>query len=389
MKKLGVHGKVLDTNDSFSFAAQVDLDPTARKSTLQRGASKRSQRTIDSPTKPGFPPLPSISSAFPQPPADPSNLNSSRIDSKPLKELESYFGSFAPPSRNPRALSGVSETTNGEADYSYRARESVASSNAPRPDFSRQQSFGTPGGVSTSDSQNSLSPFAAPQPGRPGAYGEYNHPHSIYSAQGEVSDMNSTSGSSAGSPAKTRFGGGGLGVSTSSGSLGSLVGASNKARSPLGGEQGDVFGPAASSHPLAPSTSSSKPSLTLAPDASYSLSTAELDVLNQLGLATPSSSGEQTPDLSFDEDHHSNGSLSSSGGLVTPSTPQFPSPPPNLQVKVPLETSPLALKSSSALTVPSPVDLSSSNGFVPLSQMSKETDPQYRSATLSMYNLYD
>ena len=389
MKKLLVHGSVLGTNDSFPFAAQVDLDPTARKSTLQRGASKRSQRTIDSPTKPGFPPLPSISSAFPQPPADPSNLNSSRIDSKPLKELESYFGSFAPPSRNPRALSGVSETTNGEADYSYRARESVASSNAPRPDFSRQQSFGTPGGVSTSDSQNSLSPFAAPQPGRPGAYGEYNHPHSIYSAQGEVSDMNSTSGSSAGSPAKTRFGGGGLGVSTSSGSLGSLVGASNKARSPLGGEQGDVFGPAASSHPLAPSTSSSKPSLTLAPDASYSLSTAELDVLNQLGLATPSSSGERTPDLSFDEDHHSNGSLSSSGGLVTPSTPQFPSPPPNLQVKLPLETSPLALKSSSALTVPSPVDLSSSNGFVPLTQMSKETDPQYRSATLSMYNLYD
>ncbi|GAA5981541.1 hypothetical protein JCM5350_004624 [Sporobolomyces pararoseus] len=374
--------------------AQVEVDPAARRSTLQRGSSKRSQRSQrndDSPTKPGFPPLPNVPS--PSQKQTPSSHNSSRIDSKPLKELESYFGSFAPPSRNPRALSGVSEMTTGDTSYSYGTRASTASSNTPRPGYSRQPSYGTPGNqVPTSESQASLSPLVAPQPGRPGAYGEYNsNPLSIYSAAGEVSEM--SSGSSAGSPAKSRFGGGGLGLSTSSGSIGTLAGSTSAARSPLGGKDEDVFGPAASSHPLATS-STSKPSLSEQP--SYPLSTAEQDILNQLGLATPSSSGERTPDLSISSlnfenhsDHESNGSLSSTG-LVTPSTPQFPSSPSVLQSSSPstLELKPPPL-SKSKLAVPiSPEELAA-NGFVPLDEMSKKLDTQYRSATLSMYNLYD
>ncbi|GAA5957656.1 hypothetical protein JCM3765_001469 [Sporobolomyces pararoseus] len=375
--------------------AQVEVDTTARGSTLQRGSSKRSQRSErndDSPTKPGFPPLPNVPSASKNQTS--SSHNSSRIDSKPLKELESYFGSFAPPSRNPRALSGVSEMTNNDTSYSYGTRASTASSNTPRPGYSRQPSYGTPGNhVPTSESQASLSPLVAPQAGRPGAYGEYNNnPLSIYSAAGEVSEM--SSGSSAGSPAKSRFGGGGLGVSTSSGSIGTLSGSTSAARSPLGGNQQqdhDVFGPAASSHPLG---STSKPSLSEQP--SYPLSTAEQDILNQLGLATPSSSGERTPDLSLSSlnfenhsDHESNGSLSSTG-LVTPSTPQFPSSPSVLQSSSPstLELKPPPL-SKSKLAVPiSPEELAA-NGFVPLDEMSKKLDTQYRSATLSMYNLYD
>ncbi|GAA5905033.1 uncharacterized protein JCM6883_004945 [Sporobolomyces salmoneus] len=380
--------------------ARVEIDTTARRSTLQRNPSKRSQRTVDSPTKPGFPPLPT------NPSKNPSH-NSSRIDSKPLKELESYFGSFALPSRNPRALSGVSEmTTAGETSYSYGPRTSIASSHTPQSGFSRQQSFGTPNGgnhVHASESQASLSPLVAPQAGRPGAYGELtNNALSIYSAAGEVSEM-SSGGSSSGSPAKSRFGAGGLGVSTSSGSIGTLSGPTPAARSPLAGggkeEEGDVFGPASNSHPLAvPNASTEQPS--------YSLSTAEQDILNQLGLATPSSSGERTPDLSLssihrfeDSDHRSDGSLSSSsgsGGLVTPSTPQFPSPPSsNVQI---VQSSPspntLELKPppTSKLRVPpssSPhLDLAA-NGFVPLAEMSKKIDPQYRSATMSLYELYD
>ncbi|GAA5878291.1 hypothetical protein JCM16303_002718 [Sporobolomyces ruberrimus] len=372
--------------------AQVEIENSARRSTLQRGSSKRSQRTIDSPTKPGFPPLPIISASMNQPTSSyPASHNSSRIDSKPLKELESYFGSFAPPSRNPRALSGVSEMTNGETNYSYGTRGSVASSNNPRPEFSRQGSFGTPGKhVPTSESQASLSPLVAPQAGRPGAYGELQHNYnSIYSATGEVSEM--SSGSSAGSPAKSRLGGGGgLGASTSSGSIGTLSGPTATARSPLSGG-GDVFGSAAPSHPLA-----QPPTALKTEQSAYSLSTAEQDILNQLGLATPSSSGERTPDLSLssfnfeDSDHQSNGSLSSAG-VATPSTPQFPSPPSHVKQLSPSSPT-LELKpppSSSSLNVPpSPSDLAA-NGFVPLYEMSKKLDPQYRSATLSVYNLYD
>jgi hypothetical protein len=100
-----------------------------------------------------------------------------------------------------------------------------------------------------------------------------------------------------------------------------------------------------------------------------------------------------------DSDHQSNGSLSSAG-LVTPSTPQFP-PHSNVQIVQPssnllspssptLELKappPLSSKSKLAIST-SPHDLAA-NGFVPLDKMSKKLDTQYRSATLSMYNLYD
>ncbi|GAA6016624.1 hypothetical protein JCM11491_006022 [Sporobolomyces phaffii] len=392
--------------------AQVEVEQTARRSTLARGSSKRSQRTIDSPTKAGFPPFPNNLTSLNQPPTSyPASHNSSRIDSKPLKELEGYFGSFAPPSRNARALSGVSETTNGETAYSYGTRASVASSDTPRPGFSRQQSYGTPTGghahVTASASQASLSPFAAPQGGRPGAYGEFTtNPISVYSAAGEVSEM--SSGSSAGSPSKRRSaaggGGGGFGASTSSVSLGSLSGPTTTTRTPLGGNgapEVDVFGPSGSTHPLG----ASQPSPARATEQpAYPLSTAEQDILNQLGLATPSSSGERTPDLSLssihfdDSDHQSNGSLSSSVGLATPSTPQFPptalasgqsggtnSPSPLLEPKAPPRRGP----PPSSLAVPTSPSELAKNGFVPLYEMSKHLDPQYRSATLSMYNLYD
>ncbi|GAA5931554.1 uncharacterized protein JCM15063_001500 [Sporobolomyces koalae] len=368
--------------------AQVELEPNpaltppVRKSTLTRGSSKRSQRSAaNSPTKPRFPRLPEDASTLAKPALTNStnsvSHNSSRIDSKPLKELESYFGSFAPPNRSQRELSGVSQLTNRETDYS---RGSTASSNVPRPGFARQQSFGTPGQVPTSDSQNSLSPLAVPQPGQPGAYGEFtHHPHSIYSTAAELSDM-STSGSSAGSPAKVRVGAG-LGMSTSSSSIGTLAGQSPVTRSRLGT---DVFGSPSSSHPLDPQR----------PDEAgvHSLSPAEQAILNQLGLASPSTAGERTPDLSLssmrfdDSDHHSNDSVSSVN-LVTPSTAQFSTGPTSLSPPSP--TVELKTRSAATLAVPTSPSELAKNGFIPLAEMSKKLDQQYRSATLSMYNLYD
>lgn len=458
----------------------------ARRSTLQRGSSKRSQRTVDSTTTTTKlvrkPSTTTTTTATRTAATSASSLslggggahNSSRIDSKPLKELESYFGSFAPPSSSSssarhhhyhhpgRALSGVSEaTTNGgDTSYSFRTTRtgSVASSNAAAATGAGVRRQDEQSSVSASGSQTSLSPLVvAPQAGRrqPGQYGEWtNHPLSIYSAAGEVSEIvssssaSSSSSSGGGSPAKNRFAprttGGRLGVSTSSGSIGSLSGDPTAAtrttttttvvRSPLATTAGprvtqseDVFGP------MTTTTGGSNGEPTGYDDpVVVSLSTAERDVLNQLGLATPSSSssaggGERTPDLSHsssslggrfesppphdssDQDS-STSEVSTTTSLATPLTPQFPSqslpfaslssssspsrnnvalsgtflePKGNDGRRVPAPSS-----TSSRLRVPNSHEDLAANGFVPLAEMSKKIDPQYRSATMSLYELY-
>ncbi|GAA5919296.1 hypothetical protein JCM1841_004320 [Sporobolomyces salmonicolor] len=434
--------------------ARVEIDSAARQSTLpQRTASKRSVASVDSPTKPAFPPMPSIVSAsFPRPPSSPAvtstspssnpNHNSSRIDSKPLKELESYFGSFAPPSRAPRTLSGVSGSTVGSERMSLAGRESVASSVAPL-NFNRRplpsSAMGTPEGVSASGSNNSLSPLAASQPGKAGAYGELTrHAHSIYSTAGELGELSSASASSAGSPVKSR--GVGMGVSLpSNGSLGTLS-STTTAQSPLS-ERTPVNGDVFESHPLADSPSKPPPSLpkpaapplaplrltrnaSLAqrqgaspgsspPSNSLTLSTAEHDVFTQLGLATPSA-GERTPDLSlsspysFDDSSEADRSSgSSSNGIDTPNTPQFPLPAALPQIISPsphyLDAAPSPPPSSSP--VPSPLKVPMTGGAFldpllarqmheggfdqTLGQMAGDKiDPNYRSATWSVYDAY-
>ncbi|GAA5863843.1 hypothetical protein JCM1840_005787 [Sporobolomyces johnsonii] len=434
--------------------AQVDIDSPARQSTLpQRTASKRSVASVDSPTKPSFPPMPSITSAsFPQPPSSSAetststsanpNHNSSRIDSKPLKELESYFGSFAPPSRAPRTLSGVSETTMGSERMSLARRESVASSVAPL-NFNRRpvpsSTTSTPGGVSASGSNNSLSPLAASQPGKAGAYGELTrHAHSIYSTAGELGELSSASGSSAGSPPKSRAVGMGDSL-PSNGSLGTLS-STTTAQSPLS-ERTPVDSDVFESHPLAdspskPPTSLPKPAASSlaplrltrnaslahrqdsspessSPPTALTLSTAERDVFTQLGLATPSA-GERTPDLSlsspysFDDSSEADRSSgSSSNGIDTPSTPQFPLPAALPQIVSPnshyLDASPSSLPSSSPS--PSPLKVPTTGGAFldpllarqmheggfdqTLGQMAGDKmDPNYRSATWSVYDAY-
>ncbi|BGP14012.1 hypothetical protein JCM10213v2_001950 [Rhodosporidiobolus nylandii] len=484
---------------------EVDLPSAipaiARPDLPQRASSKRGPPPASQPA----PPVPTLSASsshaafsstsgdtdeidsFPLPPSSPlppnpapapaakgkiKNRYSTRIDSRPLRDLESYLEKMpAPPGVRsfPRArvASEASDISSAfslqqHADMHSHSRTSVASSFAPLAHPRRA--------VPPSGSKDSLAPVPN---GGPGAqHSPYGHPEryevSIYSAAGEVGELSSAS-SSGGSPMKPLLLRPGLSSSGSFGTQGSerlsplgmrRAASSGSLAIPEEDEEGDVFSAAppasSSSEPRAPQQLTTRPpppaplrlarSASLAnhsplssalppspapppsmsppspPPSVLTMSAAERDVLNQLGLPSPSPSaflaasgassfvshdGERTPDLTRSIASGSTpGSpdTSMSFSVSTPLTPSFPS----------LSVGPSATSSVDVLSTPtlSPTPFSkpsfaaqqqsaksrhldplSAAGFDPTQTLAglalQAQDPSYRSATLSIYGMYD
>ncbi|GAA6026883.1 hypothetical protein JCM8097_005931 [Rhodosporidiobolus ruineniae] len=468
----------------------------------QRSSSKRQSHGAPS----SAPPVPTLSptvESFPLPPTNPlirppppaassnSNRYSSRIDSKPLRELEQYLHQMPTPP-GARAFPRVSE---GSEFSSFSARRqsriSVASSVTPLNLARRTPGSGTASLVPQSGSKDSLSPLtASAASAQHSPYGEPSrYERSIYSAAGELGEVASSSGgSAAGSPVKAR---GkrpppvGLGLSPSGSGYLSPLGTPTSER--FGGMQQSTSSLAivetveeeedeepvarppqstrppppvplrlarsaslANRQPLADSSSSSAARPAVPPPAAdlyastssttssflgpMSMSAAERDILSQLGLPSPSllshsgastltavsyDSGLATPDLT-----RSMASPAGTPEVGTPATPVFaghapavavavassdpsyldvlPSTPPSSSPQKPVFTpnssvassiDPLAVAKATPTKGQSFLDplLGASNGsgdgFVPLGQMVPH-DANYRSATMSVYDLY-
>ncbi|GAA5890345.1 hypothetical protein JCM6882_008801 [Rhodosporidiobolus microsporus] len=466
-------------------------DSAPRTNPPQRSSSKRTAPSAPPAAAPPVPSLSPVVDSFPLPPQTnsprsappPANRNrySSRIDSKPLRELEHYLEKM--PSSAGRPFPRVSEASDLSSSFSARrqSRMSVASSVAPLSLPRRPAGAVVP----NSGSKDSLSPMTAASGAAHSPYGEpKRYEHSIYSAAGEVGELSSASGSTTSSPSKVRRPGM-AGVSPS-GSLsplgtplserGPVLGASTSSLAfevSAGDEEDDVFssaGPSSSTPPRTTSrpapvavTSTRLPPpapLRLARNASLAnrqhspphaaphmpshplpsstlnvsppsrnpltMSAAERDVLTQLGLPSPSilsvstatyDSGERTPDLTRSMSSSAMGMSSSSplsspdtSVLDTPQTPHFAIGQPLGGVAVAGESPYLDVLPSSRSPSPSPapknppasvqpmqpkqqqayLDPLAAGGWESLASMAAaKQDPNYRSATMSVYALYD
>lgn len=428
----------------YYYAAQVDIDAPAKTAPVapaqlprRTSSRKRAQPATDSASRLPSAPAPAAIPR-PSPPLSNPNRYSTRVDSKPLRELEELFDRLPPvPPREARVraseASDYSTLTAQVGGGGAGVRASDASSLGPyaasQPTNGLSYTRRPLGTVPESDSKDSLSPFTAGGPSQSGAHSPYGqtsrYEHSIYSAAGEVGELSSSSiasGSPAKSAARTPVGSSPLGTP--------------KEERPLGGE--DVFGGGAAAPTQLQRKTSTRPSapgpIRLARNASLgagrkqsttpvgspeagrnplTLSAAERDVLHALEIPpsslaySPLSSGERTPDLS------SSVGSSSVYSNSTPQTPSFTfSPAPThavlsgspssfLDAAPSPSTSPTANKTSFAfprsqagaggneVEVVDP--LVANGGFDSLDAMraQKHQDPTYRSATMSLYGMYE
>ncbi|BGP30240.1 hypothetical protein JCM10296v2_001992 [Rhodotorula toruloides] len=415
---------------------QVDIDSPSKTTTsaqLPRRSSsrKRTQTSTNTTTPvPSDPPPAAVPRS--SPPLSNPNRYSTRVDSKPLRELEELFDRLPPvPPREARVRASEASDYSTIAAHVGGVRHSDASSRDPYA----SQSTAPPNGLSfarrplgtvpESDSKDSLSPLTASaglnQSGAHSPYGETSrYEHSICSAAGEVGELSSSSLAS-GSPAKGA-------VRTPVGA--SPLGTPREERALDVGE--DVFGgpaPAANGLQRKMSTRPSAPTpIRLARNASLgkgqkqsttplgspestrnplTLSAAERDVLHALEIPpsslsySPLSSSERTPDLSS--------SIGSTSSFATPQTPSFSfspapahgggsdSPTSFLDAAPSPSTSPTANKTSFAfprsrgneIEIVDP--LVARGGFDSLDAMraAKNVDAAYRSATMSLYGMYE
>ncbi|GAA5835466.1 hypothetical protein JCM9279_004549 [Rhodotorula babjevae] len=395
----------------------------------------------------GLPSHPLPASTRTSAPSNPRRY-SARVDSKPLRELEAMFDQF-PPRHQPHQQHGVraSEASDlsglaaaagvrlgGSTSPSYRTSDASSMYASPPQQHAPSVTVAPLGftrrplgPVPESDSKDSLSPLSAATSGS-GAHSPYGatqrYEHSIYSAAGEVGELssNSIAGSARSSPAKD----------------GSVLGQRQPSSSvPGAGPSGaDVFGPSTitpparqssvkgaalqrkvSTRPTAPAplrlarnTSLAQPQQRSAHDEPsmpagedrrnpLTLSTAERDVLQQLGLPA-------TPELSSSRDspRSSPSSVASSPSLATPQTPVFHfshpsthSHPHDPTVRSFMDVSPSPSPSRDAFTQHKApqivvVDPVGAGGFDSLDVMAGkqgQQDASYRSATMSLYGMYE
>ncbi|KAL7340204.1 Proteophosphoglycan ppg4 [Rhodotorula toruloides] len=426
--------------DCETLADQVDIDgppkPTTSAQLPRRSSSrKRTQTTAaNAAPSPSAPPAAAVPRS--SPPLSNPNRYSTRVDSKPLRELEELFDRLPPvPPREARVRASEASDYSTMAAHAGGVRHSDASSLGPYANQSTAPPTGLSftrrplGTVPESDSKDSLSPLTASgglnQSGAHSPYGETSrYEHSIYSAAGEVGELSSSSLAS-GSPAKGA-------ARTPLGA--SPLGTPREERALDAGE--DVFGggaPAANGLQRKMSTRPSAPTpIRLARNASLgkgqkqsttplgspesarnplTLSAAERDVLDALEIPpsslsySPLSSGERTPDLSS--------SIGSNSSFATPQTPSFtfsPAPAHNggsdsptsfLDAAPSPSTSPTANKTSFAfprsrgneVEIVDPLVAHHGGGgeFESLDAMraGKNVDAAYRSATMSLYGMYE
>ncbi|GAA5911731.1 hypothetical protein JCM8208_005580 [Rhodotorula glutinis] len=395
----------------------------------------------------GLPSHPLPASTRSSAPSNPRRY-SARVDSKPLRELEAMFDQF-PPRHQHHQQHGVraSEASDlgglaaaagvrlgGSSSPSYRASDASSMyTAAPQQHgpsvtvaplgFSRRPL----GPVPESDSKDSLSPLSAATTSGSGAHSPYGatqrYQPSIYSASGEVGELssNSIAASARSSPAKDV----------------SSVGQQQQLSSSQ--PSGDVFGPGAvnpparqssvkgaalqrkvSTRPAAPAplrlgrnaslahqqqpqprTAHDEPSTPAAEDRRnpLTLSTAERDVLQQLGLPA-------TPELSSSRDspRSSPSSSVSSPSLATPSTPVFHfshpsthSHPHDPTVRSFMDVSPSPSPSRDAfahhkapqIVVVDPVGAGGFDSLDVMAGKQGQQDASYRSATMSLYGMYE
>ncbi|GAA5829488.1 hypothetical protein JCM11251_000176 [Rhodosporidiobolus azoricus] len=479
--------------DAPSQSRPPRTDSAPRTNIPQRTTSKRKAAlpapvSTISPEVEAFPLPPRSDSSRPArpPAATHSNRYSTRIDSKPLRELEGFLEKMPPIAGGGRPFPRISESSDISSSFSARrqSRMSVASSVAPL-NLPRRPAGAV---VPNSGSKDSLSPMTAASGAAHSPYGEpKRYEHSIYSAAGEMGEMSSASGSTTSSPSKMRRPGMSAGISPSSSlsplgtplsERGPVLGMSPSALameiSPGEEDEDDIFysavptsstppprtvsrpAPAAvtstrlpppaplrlarnaslanrqpsplpsqtaphiPSHPLASSSSYSSPSpLSRNP---LTMSAAERDVLNQLGLPSPSvlsvstatyDSGERTPDLTRSASSSAMGmpsplSSPDTSILDTPQTPHFafgqpfgvafhepsyldvlsssrsPSPSPS---PTPNKSAPTAMQTKHQQQHLDPL---AAGGWESLASMAAANqDPNYRSATMSIYGMYD
>lgn len=285
------------------------------------------------------------------------------------------------------------------------------------------------GPVPESDSKDSLSPLSAAASGS-GAHSPYGatqrYEHSIYSTSGEVGELssNSIAGSARSSPAKDAS------------SFGQQQPAA--AAHGTGASGADVFGPATitpparqssvkgaalqrkvSTRPPAPAplrlarnaslaqsqqqqrSTHAEPSTPAAEDQRnpLTLSTAERDILQQLGLPA-------TPELSSSRDSPSSSpsSIASSPSLATPQTPVFHfshpsthSHPHDPTARSFMDVSPSPSPSRDAfaqhkapqIVVVDPVGAGGFDSLDVMAGKQGQQDASYRSATMSLYGMYE
>ncbi|GAA6000963.1 hypothetical protein JCM10207_007345 [Rhodosporidiobolus poonsookiae] len=453
--------------------SQVDIEAPARQDLPQRTSSKRTAGPSSHAAAP--PPVPALSptiDAFPVPPqstpthaAPPSstsnNRYSTRIDSKPLRELESYFNKMPPIASTSRRIPRASEASDisSAIDPRRQSRISVASSTAPLS-LPRRPAAAVP----QSGSKDSLSPIPAAAGGHHSPYGETTrYAHSIYSATGELGELSSASGSTTSSPAKVRRPGfmaiDGVSPSSSLSPLGSplserppalaasssslAIGVIAASNSQSAVAPSSSTPPRALGRPLPAITSTRQPPpapLRLARNASLAnrplpsqprkpltltnpdpptpslardpltMSAAERDVLAELGLPTPTptasilsastssaslSMGDRTPDLTRST---SSPLDSPDTSLDTPSTPVFPPKPGTGGSFLDMHAASAPSKPP-MLAPPAPapaakrqeyLDPLAADGWESLAAMAAQNqDPNYRSATMSIYGMYD
>ncbi|GAA5929347.1 hypothetical protein JCM3775_002316 [Rhodotorula graminis] len=378
---------------------------------------------------------------------------SSRVDSKPLRELEAMFDQFPPRHQQHQHhgvraseasdLSGLAAAAGvrlgGSSSPSFRTSDASSMYASAPPQhapavtvaplgFARRAL----GPVPESDSKDSLSPLSAATATGSGAHSPYGatqrYEHSIYSASGEVGELssNSIAASARSSPAKD---------ASSIGQQQQL----SSSQAPPGSSSGDVFGPATinpparqssvkgpalqrkvSTRPAAPaplrlarnaslahqqqphpSSAHDGPSTPAAEDRRnpLTLSTAERDVLQQLGLPA-------TPELSSSRDsaRSSPSSVASSPSLVTPQTPVFHfshpsthSHPHDPTVRSFMDVSPSPSPSRDAfaqhmapqIVVVDPVGAGGFDSLDVMAGKQGQQDASYRSATMSLYGMYE
>lgn len=434
---------------------------------------------------PPVPPLSPTADSFPMPPSSPAvrsptspaggNHYSSRIDSQPMRELENYLAAMPTPpgARLPRTSEGSDLSSAFSASRRSRvmSAESTASGGVAPLSFPPRR-LGP--AVPPSGSKDSLSPFTAASGAHQTPYGDMQDAPSIRSFAASIN------GSASSSPSKFRPGmAGGMSPSNSAGSpmgsplierppplapstsslaisttgdffaeapqrptpIATLSHSSNRTAPPAplrlarNASLANRAPPPQEQPPQTPShaafsSPSSSPTSTRKP---LTMSAAERDVLNQLGLPSPSllssstatyESGERTPELFYSTSSHShNGQYDysplgspDSSNLDTPRTPQFPSSPGGDQGFFRPQGSYLDVSPSPSPS-PSPtpsgmkhlllptmagkhqlqqkpqqqyLDPLQAGGFESLAAMAaQKLDPSYRSATMSIYGMYD
>ncbi|GJN88430.1 hypothetical protein Rhopal_001396-T1 [Rhodotorula paludigena] len=237
-------GEEGDWDEPVPSAAEPDVRPPQRTTSRKRVSSPP-------PTSASFPlpPQPAVTTMRDHPPLTNVRRHSTRVDSKPLRELEAMFAQphYAARASEASDLSGLAAAAGvtiggGRGVSSYRVSDASSVLASPaRPhhspttaplSFTRRPL----GSVPESDSKDSLSPYSAATGGAHSPYGEAEkYQHSIHSAAGEVGELSSSSlaGSTTSSPARPQARGLGIGLSRSTSSLtGSPLGTPSSERQP-------------------------------------------------------------------------------------------------------------------------------------------------------------